>query len=278
MSASSTSDKSAGRVLLPDYIMPTNYDLKLIPDLVKFSFDGLLTISFLASKEIKESQEITLHSKELMYREAKVILNDGKEVLAEEINVNTKTTMVTFVFPEPVIFSDSPLKLKVDFVGCLNNQMAGFYRSTYKDYEGKEKIVASTQFEALDARRCFPCVDEPAAKATFLVTLVVPRNLECFSNMPEAKRITLDGDLVEVSFLESPKMSTYLLSVCVGEFDFVQAQNEHGVLIKVYAPRGRSASCQYALDCACKALDAYDNFFGVRYPLPKLDMVVSTPC
>lgn len=151
--------------------------------------------------------------------------------------------------------------------------MAGFYRSHYKDVNGVDKIVASTQFEALDARRAFPCVDEPAAKATFLVTLVVPPHLECFSNMPESKRVTLSADLVEISFLESPKMSTYLLAFCVGEFDFVQAMTKGGVLVKVYAPRGRSASCTYALDTAVRALDAYDDFFGIKYPLPKLDMV-----
>jgi len=271
----SSNDKSAGRVLLPTYVTPKQYDLKLTPDLVKFSFDGLLAISFDSSKEISEDQSktITLHSKELMYREAKVVLEDGKEVVAEQISINNKATTVTFSFPEAVIFPEKPVTLKIDFVGCLNNQMAGFYRSTYKDIDGNEKIVASTQFEALDARRCFPCVDEPAAKATFLVTLIVPRHLECFSNMPESKRISLGSENVEISFLETPKMSTYLLAFCVGEFDFVQAQNEHGVLIKVYAPRGRSSSCQYALECACKALDAYDNFFGVHYPLPKLDMV-----
>jgi aminopeptidase N len=168
--------------------------------------------------------------------------------------------------------------------------MAGFYRSTYVDYKGDEKLVASTQFEALDARRAFPCVDEPAAKATFLVSLVVPSHLECFSNMPESSRVTEvvtkssnDDELVCVSFLESPKMSTYLLAFCVGEFDFLQAQTSHGVLVKVYAPKGRSASGKYALECATRCLDAYDDFFGMPYPLPKLDMVaipefVSTFC
>ena len=269
-------DKAAGRVLLPDYVQPINYDLKLIPDLVKFSFDGIVTIDFsTSSDEItkEQSKSITLHSKEIMYREAKATLADGKSVTAEEIHINNKATTVTFLFPEPVVVSGSTLKLTIDFVGCLNNQMAGFYRSTYKDTNGQEKIVASTQFEALDARRAFPCVDEPAAKATFLVTLVVPRHLECFSNMPESHRISMSSDLVEISFLKSPKMSTYLLAFCVGEFDFVQAQSDHGVLIKVYAPRGRSKSCHYALECACKALDAYDDFFGIKYPLPKLDMV-----
>lgn len=159
--------------------------------------------------------------------------------------------------------------------------MAGFYRSTYVDYKGDQKLVASTQFEALDARRAFPCVDEPAAKATFLVSLVVPAHLECFSNMPESSRVTVVAEanqsnkeeLTCVSFLESPKMSTYLLAFCVGEFDFLQAQTSHGVLVKVYAPKGRSASGKYALECATRCLDAYDDFFGMPYPLPKLDMV-----
>lgn len=166
-----------------------------------------------------------------------------------------KSTTVTFVFSESIPKSSS-IVLKIDFVGCLNNQMAGFYRSHYKDTKGNDKIVASTQFEALDARRAFPCVDEPAAKATFLLTLVVPSGLECFSNMPESKRKTLDNDTVEISFLETPKMSTYLLAYCIGEFDYVQGMTKYGVLIKVYAPRGRSSSCQYALECGCKALDS----------------------
>ena len=167
-----------------------------------------------------------------------------------------KDTTVTFLFSESIPKSSS-ITLKIDFVGSLNNQMAGFYRSHYKDTNGNDKIVASTQFEALDARRAFPCVDEPAAKATFLLTLVVPADLECFSNMPESKRVTLDNsNKVEVSFLETPKMSTYLLAYCIGEFDYVQGLTKHGVLIKVYAPRGRSSSCQYALECGCKALDS----------------------
>jgi len=201
---------------------------------------------------------------------AKIIIN--KIFFATQIRVNIKTTTVTFVFAESIPKS-SYIILTIDFVGFLNNQMAGFYRSHYKDTNGKDKIVASTQFEALDARRAFPCIDEPSAKATFLLTLVVPSDLECFSNMPESKRKTLGDNKVEVSFLETPKMSTYLLAYCIGEFDYVQAMTNYGVLIKVYAPRGRSPSCQYALECGCKALDSFNDFFGITYPLPKLDMV-----
>lgn len=152
--------------------------------------------------------------------------------------------------------------------------MAGFYRSSYTDIHGKSKIMGSTQFESLDARRAFPCIDEPAQKSIFGVTLVIPTELHCFSNMPTKRETSLPGGkLKEVSFLDSPKMSTYLVAFCVGEFDSLQARTEHGVLIKVYTPPGKSASGEFALQCALKALDHFDDFFGLPYPLPKLDMV-----
>eukprot|EP00934_Nitzschia_sp_Nitz4_P005668 Nitzschia sp. Nitz4//scaffold210_size37948//7957//10834//NITZ4_007687-RA/size37948-augustus-gene-0.25-mRNA-1//-1//CDS//3329541921//5658//frame0 len=264
------SAKAQGRVLLPDYVVPTRYDLKVTPDLEKFTFDGLVVIDMETSQSASEHKEITLHFHELLFKSATLSV-DGKKLDAEEIILNMKDKTVTFKFAESLPVS-SQVALSIEYAGFLNNQMAGFYRSHYKDTNGVDKIIASTQFEALDARRAFPCVDEPAAKATFLVTLVVPANLECFSNMPEAKRCTLSNNLVEVSFLETPKMSTYLLAFCVGEFDYIQAMTKGGVLIKVYATRGRSSSCQYALDTAVRALDAYDEFFGIHYPLPKLDM------
>eukprot|EP00438_Fugacium_kawagutii_P023078 Skav219020 [mRNA] locus=scaffold2142:370618:380851:+ [translate_table: standard] len=114
-------------------------------------------------------------------------------------------------------------KLELKFVGILNDQMAGFYRSGYKDINGTSKIMASTQFESLDARRAFPCWDEPARKAIFGLTLVVDTGLEALSNMPEKRRCFLDGGAkTEIVFMDSPKMSTYLLAFLVGEFDFIQ--------------------------------------------------------
>ena len=134
--------------------------------------------------------------------------------------------------------------------------------------------MASTQFESLDARRAFPCWDEPARKAIFGVTLTVPKHMDAFSNMPELSNKTLAGGTKkEIAFLDSPIMSTYLLAFVIGEFDYVQAQTGHGVLIRVYTPPGKSDSGAFALDCATKSLDAYNDFFGIPYPLPKLDMV-----
>jgi len=288
--ASASTDKTAGRVLLPGNIIPNRYDLSLTPDLEAFTFDGICKIALettdagdTASNDTKK--QISLHAKELCFKSANyVVMIDGKAVGApvecEEFRVNTKTTIATLLFGQEIPCNAS-LILTIEYMGFLNNQMAGFYRSSYMDIHGKSRIMASTQFEALDARRCFPCWDEPARKAIFGVTLVIPSNLQCLSNMPEASRQTMllstDGSntntKTRVSFLDSPLMSTYLLAFCVGDFDFLQAQTKSGVLIKVYTAPGKALAGQFALDCAVQSLDHYDEFFQVPYPLPKLDMV-----
>ena len=190
-----------------------------------------------------------------------------------KIRVNVKAKTVTFLFPEPLP-ANADVDVTIRFTGTLNNQMAGFYRSKYTDIHGVTKFMASTQFESLDARRAFPCWDEPARKAIFGVTLVVDAHLTAMSNMPEKCVKTLDGGKKkEIAYLDSPKMSSYLLAFVVGEFDYVQEMSKHGVLIRLYTPPGKTDHGRYALDCACEALDLYNDFFNVPYPLPKLDMV-----
>lgn len=268
--------KAQGRVLLPSTIIPTRYDIKLTPDFEKFTFDGEVTIHLETTDTLEKAcKDITMHAKELCFLSASVqVTGGGPAVEAVEIRDHKKETTITFVFPDGTIAPSSTLVLHIQYIGFLNNQMAGFYRSSYTNIHGEKKIMASTQFESLDARRAFPCWDEPARKAIFGVTLMVPVALTAFSNMPEKCSRTLEGGaLREITYLDSPKMSTYLVAFCVGEFDHVQAQTQHGVLVKVYTPPGKSESGKFALECATKALDAYDDFFGVPYPLPKLDMV-----
>ena len=267
---------------------PLSYDLKVTPNFDTFTFEGDVSIELVVRKDQLVGdlkKQITLHSKELCYVSASytissssaAISNDDTPapaaVAAEEIRVNLKATTVTFCFPEEIPLDATSVVLSIQFSGFLNNQMAGFYRSKYTDIEGKEQWMASTQFEALDARRCFPCFDEPARKAVFGFTMTLPSHLHVFSNMPEKESISLSKTTKQVSFLDTPLMSTYLLAFCVGEFDCVQAQTNNGVLVKVYTPPGKSPSGTFALDCAVKCLDHYDAFFGSHYPLPKLDMV-----
>ena len=245
-----------------------SYDLSLTPDLEAFTFHGSVDIQFDVAPPQKDSKErsITLHAKELCFSQANIVGGAA----ATEIHVNLKATTVTFLFDEDL--PSQPFTLRIQFTGFLNNQMAGFYRSSYTNIHGETKTMASTQFESLDARRCFPCVDEPASKAVFRVALTIPNHLQCLSNMPVARTESL-GTTRKVSFLDTPKMSTYLLAMVVGEFDCVQTQTTHGVLVSVYTPPGQSQNGSFALETAARALDVYDDFFGVPYPLPKLDMV-----
>mmetsp|Transcript_10839 Transcript_10839/g.14084 ORF Transcript_10839/g.14084 Transcript_10839/m.14084 type:complete len:887 (+) Transcript_10839:126-2786(+) len=263
------SSKAAGRVLLPDNVDPIKYIIRLEPNLETFTFDGEQTVEVEITKP--GTQEISLHTRELYIKEASFTGSNGEKITPVEINFNNTLRTCTFVFKEELVVGAGAVQ--ISFMGHLNNQMAGFYRSKYTDINGNSKYMASTQFEALDARRCFPCWDEPAKKAVFALTLVVPGDLQAFANMPEKEVNTLKDGRKEIIYLDSPKMSTYLLAMCIGEFDFVQDYTEHGVLVRVYTPPGKSETGQFALKVACDTLDLYNNFFKLPYPLPKLDMV-----
>ena len=110
-------------------------------------------------------------------------------------------------------------------------------------------------------------------QAIFRVTMIVPTQLTAFSNMPEKESRLLPNGRKRIEFMDTPKMSTYLLAFCVGEFDFLQTLTAHGVLIRVYTPPGKADEGMFALECGKRALDFFDDFFGLPYPLPKLDMV-----
>uniref|UniRef100_N1R106 Aminopeptidase n=1 Tax=Aegilops tauschii TaxID=37682 RepID=N1R106_AEGTA len=161
--------------------------------------------------------------------------------------------------------------LKMDFTGILNDQMRGFYRSKYQ-YKGKERNMAVTQFESVDARRCFPCWDEPAFKAKFKLTLEVPSELVALSNMPVANA-TFAGPIKTVHYQESPPMSTYLVAIVVGLFEYVEGMTTKGTRVRVYTQIGKSNQGKFALDVGVKSLNLYKDYFDTPFPLPKLDMV-----
>uniref|UniRef100_A0A453KP27 Aminopeptidase n=1 Tax=Aegilops tauschii subsp. strangulata TaxID=200361 RepID=A0A453KP27_AEGTS len=161
--------------------------------------------------------------------------------------------------------------LKMDFNGILNDQMRGFYRSKYQ-YKGKERNMAVTQFESVDARRCFPCWDEPAFKAKFKLTLEVPSELVALSNMPVGNA-TFAGPIKTVRYLESPPMSTYLVAIVVGLFEYVEGMTTKGTRVRVYTQIGKSNQGKFALDVGVKSLNLYKDYFDTPFPLPKLDMV-----
>lgn len=167
--------------------------------------------------------------------------------------------------------------LAVDYVGVHNEKMAGFYKSSYEDAKtGERKYMVVTQFEPTDARKAFPCWDEPALKATFDVTLVVPSHMTALSNMNDiSTRPVEGGHLKEVKFARSPIMSTYLVAFCVGELSFVETYTKGTAKthVRVFAPTGLEKQGEFALDVAARTLDFFADYFRIAYPLPKMDMV-----
>ena len=164
------------------------------------------------------------------------------------------------------------------FTGQLNDKMAGFYRSTYKNADGTEGILATSQMEATDARRAFPCFDEPSLKAKFTITLIADKHLTCLSNMDVASETEIQSEMSGatkkvVIFNESPLMSTYLLAFIVGELNYIET-DKFRLPIRVYAPPSSDIEHgRFSLELAARTLEFYEKTFDSPFPLPKMDMV-----
>jgi len=192
---------------------------------------------------------------------------------AENFCIDEATEILTTVFNPPLQKGEGTLKLTFD--GSINDKMKGFYRSKFKGPDGQDKFNGVTQFEATDARRCFPCWDEPAHKATFDITLIVEKGKVVLSNMPVKEICDYKDDcsLQVTKFERSPIMSTYLVAFVIGDFEYIEAMSSDGVLCRVYTPPGKKEQGRFALDVIAKVLPYYKEYFGIAYPLPKMDLV-----
>lgn len=245
---------------LYDTIAPINYKLDLTPDISTFTFTGSEIVTFTIEKPRKE---LVWHGDTLTINSAKI----GNETAT--ISYNKEDQTITFGFDEEVGAGEH--QLEIEFNGEISDSLHGWYRSQYKDGD-KTKWLAVTQLEATAAREAFVCIDEPAAKATFDVTLNVDPNHTAISNGEIVKSDTTDG-VKSVQFSRTPIMSTYLLAFLVGEFEYVETTNDEGVVVRVYTTAGKKEQGQFALDVAAKTLSFYKDYFGIAYPLPKLDMI-----
>ncbi|ORX60726.1 aminopeptidase [Hesseltinella vesiculosa] len=266
---------SVERQVLPTNVKPTHYDLWLKPDLDAFVYDGRVQITL---QGVEASKVITLNTNELKIHSATLNVGDASQA-ALDISYDTDKTRASLTFDQGVPVGAQAI-LDIKFEGILNNQMVGFYRSSYKDEEGNTKYLATTQFEPTDARRAFPCWDEPSLKATFDITLVAPKEMQALSNMNVIadEAYGEEGTLKQVRFATTPKMSTYLVAFVVGPFDYIEAMtsgehNGHPIQVRVYAPPGTAEQGRLALNVAVKALEYFAKVFGEPYPLPKMDMV-----
>ena len=255
---------------LPKIITPVNYNIRLKPNLKVFTFEGSEDIDI---EIVKPTSEVTVNSVEIEIQDVVYVPKGTNDSVKGTISYDVEDEKATFKFPTDL--QPGHGRLSLTFTGILNDKMKGFYRSKYTSPDGEERYSAVTQFEATDARRSFPCWDEPAVKSTFDVTLIVPKDRVALSNMPIKSEQAYEGDdkWKIVSYKKTPIMSTYLLAYIVGEFDYVEGKDADGILIRVYTPVGKKEQGKFALDVAVKTLPFYKDYFKIAYPLPKMDLI-----
>lgn len=258
--------KNSKKVRLSKNTLPQHYDIFLSPDLDNFTFEGSETIDL---KILQPTTQLVLHSAELEVFSAEIIHGKNTET-AKKITYNKEEETVTFHFGKKI--SQGKATLKIIFAGILNNKMRGFYRSRY-EHNGKTYHMGVTQFESTDARRAFPCFDEPEHKATFDVSLKVPSDRTVISNTIEKEVAEHDGGYKTVKFATTPKMSSYLLAFIVGHFEFIEATTKEGVVVRVYVTPGKKSQATFALECASKIMSFYHDYFGIDYPLATMDLI-----
>ncbi|OMO66979.1 Peptidase M1, alanine aminopeptidase/leukotriene A4 hydrolase [Corchorus capsularis] len=269
-SREATSSQFKGQPRLPKFAVPKRYDIHLKPDLKACKFSGSVSIEL---DIVADTRFIVLNAAHLSINPASVSFNhpDSSKVLqATKVGVVEADEILVLDFAETLPKGMGLLSIRFD--GVLNDQMKGFYTSIY-EHNGEKKNMAVTQFEPAYARQCFPCWDEPAFKAKFKITLLdVPSELVTLSNMPVMEKKE-NGHLKTVYFEESPLMSTYLVAVVIGLFDYIEAHTLNGIKVRVYCQVGKSNQGKFALDVAVKTLEYYKDYFDMPYPLSKLDMV-----
>ena len=264
---------SSENVTLPENVRPIHYDLTLTPNFDDFTFAGEVDITV---RMEPGTTEIVLNCDEIDINTATIGWADvdgSHELAATGISYNKDAEQAT------ISIGDAPANglvgnthLRMTYTGELNDKLRGFYRSQYTNPEGETAYLATTQFEATDARRALPCWDEPAVKATFKVTLNIPAEMEAVSNTPiiEDKAGPTEGTRTVV-FDQTPVMSTYLLAFVIGDLSHVEKEAADGTVVAVWTTRGKERQGDFALDTSVKLLSFFNDYFGIRYPLPKLD-------
>ncbi len=242
--------------------VPINYQLTFEPDLRKFTFAGSESVSVNCKRP---TNLITMHCAELEIVSCQV--KSGSKTIGSSIKLNPKKEELQIKLSDKIKGKST---ISLEFNGVLNDRLLGFYRSQYTQ-NGKIKYLATTQFEAADARRAFPCWDEPVAKATFEISIIADNRLTAISNMPVKSKKKL-GSKTLYKFSKTPVVSTYLVYLGVGEFEYL-ASRVGKIRIRVVTTKGNRSKAKFSLELAKKLLGSYEKYFGIRYPLPKLDLI-----
>jgi puromycin-sensitive aminopeptidase len=252
---------------LPRTAVPERYELTLHPDLDEAVFSGESRVRLQVNEPVSE---LVLNAVDLDIQTAELTADAGARLVG--------TVRLDEAEQRAVVGLDGPAPpgvwhLHLTFTGILNDKLRGFYRSTFKDADGTERVIATTQFEATDARRAFPCWDEPDLKATFAVTLIVDEALTALSNGALINEHPLGNGKKQLSFAETIPMSTYLVAFVVGPFELTDPTVVDGVPLRIAATPGKQRLAGFGAEVAAAALSFYRAYFEIPYPSDKLDHV-----
>ncbi|WP_426571661.1 M1 family metallopeptidase [Aquihabitans sp. McL0605] len=251
---------------LPTTVVPSHYDLELIPDLDAATFTGTEAVTVVVAEA---TDTLILHALDLEISEAWLQQDDVRIEATPSFDTPSETVTLTLSTPaEPGSWT-----LHTSFTGELNDKLVGFYRSTFVDDAGVTQTLACTQFESTHARRSFPCWDEPAFKATFAIRLVVDDGLFAVSNAMETAVDELPDGRRRVHFAPTMHMSTYLVAFIIGPLEASETVDVDGVPLRVIAPPGKADLTPFALDVGAFSLHFLAEWYGIPYPGDKLDLI-----
>jgi len=248
---------------LPKTVVPIHYSLDLQPDLDKLTLAGAEIVDI---EVFEPTDRLVLNAVNLTVDVAAIEGDDGTAI---QIVPDTGAETITITFPRAI--SVGRHQLRIGFSAHINRFGRGMFMVDYPTGQGRTRMISS-HLEPADARRIFPSWDEPAFKATFDLTVTVPEKFLAVSNMPVAREQPVGGGRKRVSFERTPRMSSYLFVLAAGELERLSAQAD-GITINVVTTSGKSANGRYALDEAINLLKYFNDYFGVKYPLPKLDLI-----
>lgn len=243
---------------------PSHYKLFLHPNREQMTFNGTVEI---VGKQLRPSTVIKLHAKGLRIEEASFSIGGGIHSFTNHKHGD-----------HDVLYLAAPLEIEGDmtinltFFGEITEPMVGLYICNF-EHGGKQKQLLSTQFEAHHAREVFPCIDEPAAKAVFDVTLRTLKGESVLFNTPEQQHIDEGNGWISTTFETTPIMSTYLVAFVTGELESVSATTRSGTITRVWTTPGNSKYVTFALDVAVRSLELLEKFFETPFPLSKIDHV-----
>ena len=253
---------------LPRSVRPLHYDVAITPDAGRSTFTGKVAITL---DVLTPTASITLNAADLAFLRATLAPAAGGAPMTATASVDADAQTATFRFARPV--AKGRYRLALDYTGVIGQQAVGLFSLDYDSAAGKKRALY-TQFENSDARRMIPSWDEPAYKASFALEATIPAGQMAVSNMPVAKTSVLPDGRSVVRFAATPKMSTYLLFFGLGEFERATAM-ANGTELGVITTKGGAAQAAFALDASKMLIGEYNRYFGVRYPLPKLDNVAA---